>query len=329
MANKNCSACNDLNSVVPTLAITGFDDAMCASLQNNTGLSPSGGHDDCTDLDNMNDCLIGNMDTELKAYDTCDWKTFMHKFIPNLWTTIKGIICSICGLWALQKRLDCVIGYLVNGASFTFGETSTSGSSKVVAGKGVDFGIRKQGEQHTYDVTVLYVAGGLARLFGSLRLFTQSFKDVNGTTQDGNSIWNMQSDMPHGGELLFELRIKKSEYPQIKRFFNGDAFASAGNGVFYQGYIEYFNEGDYAYGQHGWCKSNGSAYTSSDTGYDNTYSAGHLVPSGWMYIQLRLGYKGTLSAYTVLDGSGASKTGLNLTPAGLFGIRMNSDGIDC
>lgn len=99
MANVNCEACEALKQEVPELVANGFDDTMCASLQNDTGLKPSVGHNDCTDLENLNDCLIGNMAEELEDYDTCDWKEFMRNFIPNLWTNLKAIGCAICGIW--------------------------------------------------------------------------------------------------------------------------------------------------------------------------------------------------------------------------------------
>lgn len=104
MANTNCSACDELRQIDPNLIVNGLGDIECASLQNNTGLVPSSGNDDCEDLHNLNDCLVGNMATEVDAYDVCDWKTFMKKFIPNVWTTLKAIICAICGLWT---KVDC------------------------------------------------------------------------------------------------------------------------------------------------------------------------------------------------------------------------------
>lgn len=99
MAEINCSACEELRQEAPQLACNGFDDSMCASLQNNTGLVASSGNDDCTDLNNLNDCLVGNQEVEVDLYEVCDWKKFMKQFIPNLWTTLKAIICAICGLW--------------------------------------------------------------------------------------------------------------------------------------------------------------------------------------------------------------------------------------
>ena len=104
MANFNCEACDSLREVSPELLVNGFTDTMCNSLRNNTGLVPSSGHEDEEDLHNLNDCLVGNMATEVDAYDVCDWKTFMKKFIPNLWTTLKAIICAISGLWT---KVDC------------------------------------------------------------------------------------------------------------------------------------------------------------------------------------------------------------------------------
>ena len=99
MADVNCQACKDLREEVPQLICDGFDNTMCASLKNDTGLSPTSGHNDCTDLDNLNDCLVGNMGAEVDLYDVCDWRTFMKKFIPNLWTTLKALICAVCGIW--------------------------------------------------------------------------------------------------------------------------------------------------------------------------------------------------------------------------------------
>lgn len=99
MANTYCQACEDLREEVPELIANGFDNSMCASLQNDTGLKASSGNNDCTDLNNLNDCLIGNADEELEDYDVCDWKEFMRMLLPNLWTTLKAIICAICGIW--------------------------------------------------------------------------------------------------------------------------------------------------------------------------------------------------------------------------------------
>ena len=50
MANVNCEACEEIRQVDPNLIVNGFGDTECASLKNNTGLSPSSGNDDCTDL---------------------------------------------------------------------------------------------------------------------------------------------------------------------------------------------------------------------------------------------------------------------------------------
>lgn len=121
MANVNCGACEDLRQTDPNLIVNGFTETECASLQNDTGLVPSSGHDDCTDLNNLNDCLVGNMENEVEAYDVCDWKSFMKKFIPNVWTTLKAIICAICGLWT---RVTCLYDSLVNLINYLAGTTS-------------------------------------------------------------------------------------------------------------------------------------------------------------------------------------------------------------
>ena len=105
MANKSCQACQDLQNDAPGLIVNGMTETECTSLMNDTGLNPSSGNNDCTDLNNMNDCLIGNLEPELESYDVCDWKEFTGHFVDNTWTVFKGVICAICGLWTKLHAL--------------------------------------------------------------------------------------------------------------------------------------------------------------------------------------------------------------------------------
>lgn len=99
MANVNCEACTEIRELDPNLVANGWSNTECTSFKNDTGLDPSNGHNDCTDLELMNDCLIGNLDVEVDKYEVCDWKEFMHKFLPNLWTMLSAIKCALCGIW--------------------------------------------------------------------------------------------------------------------------------------------------------------------------------------------------------------------------------------
>lgn len=110
MAEINCTACQDLKETSPELVVNGFSDEMCASLANNTGLNPSDSNDSNTDLHNLNDCLVGNEEAEVELFEVCDWKEFMRQFIPNVWTTLKAIICSLDGAW---KKAVCAYNGLV------------------------------------------------------------------------------------------------------------------------------------------------------------------------------------------------------------------------
>lgn len=105
MATVNCESCESLRQDAPDFVVNGLTDDICTSLSNDTGLNPTSGNDDCTDLNNVADCLVGNMATEVEAYNVCDWKEFMKNFIPNVWTTLKAMICAICGLW---KNVHCL-----------------------------------------------------------------------------------------------------------------------------------------------------------------------------------------------------------------------------
>lgn len=326
MANYNCSSCEDLRQTSPDLIVNGFNSTMATSMANNTGLNPSSGHDDCTDLNNMNDCLVGNQEQEVDAYEVCDWKPFMKQFIPNVWTTLKGIISAICGLWTLAKRIDCLVDYMMNGASFSFGEMSTDTTSYIVAGKGVSFA-NVDASGTASDVSVTYIAGGMAHISGSVLLYNANFTDkksvynydndgvdpTKSTSRKGNDLWNSHDTNPTGGsQLVYELRIKKSEFPQIKRFFGGIGLNEDGGG--FHTAFAYFNEGVYASGQNGHCdRTNGNPANANS-------SRGHLVPDGWMYIQCRI---------TWIENLSGDADGSQYTPAGFMGIRMNQDKIKC
>ena len=333
MAELNCEACEVIREIDPSFQANGFGDSECTSLMNDTGIATADEHDDFTDLNLLNDCLVGNMGAEIDTYDVCDWKKYMKRFVPNLWTTLKGIICAIGGIWTNIHRLWCMVNYVMTGASFSFGETTTTGESVLVPGTGVDFSIRSASDQHAGDVSLSYYGGALARLTGSLITFIESFHDADGNVKPGNSAWNWQAsgfDIPDGGELLYEVRIKKSEYPMLKAVHTGEAFNTGGGQRFFQCRINSFDgdnvpEGSdarYAYGQHGWCDKDG---TPSATGY----SSGHAVPAGWIYVQMRMLYVGDLRVGNRTDGAGQTKQGTAFSPGGYIGVKLDQGEIPC
>lgn len=334
MANTNCSACEDLRQTDPNLIVNGFTDTECASLKNDTGLVPSSGHNDCTDLENLNDCLVGNMQAEVEAYDVCDWKAFMKKFIPNVWTTLKGIICAICGiwtnihnLWSSVRKLNCILEYL-NQSSVSFHvDENVDGDMYAVAGKGVSFLEPSVGSDNTTDLHLDYIAGGLMRGGGSYKFHTSSFDEPNNKkvknfdngsvertsyNRQGNTIWgNAWTDAtrPVGGELICEFRLKNTATSQILAFFPGFG-QNSNNGCFTVRALV-FAAGKYAYGQHGSCLGDG---TPSHTGYDS----GHIVPTGWTYIQLRMS-----------NNAEDNVNGKQLSPTYFMGVRTRIDQIPC
>lgn len=98
---SKCSACEDLRNDAPNFVLNGVTEEVCTSLKNNTGFNPnlSPLNDNCTDLDNANECLVGNMADQIEAYDVCEWKDYMEKFVPNVYTVLDAMICSDCGTW--------------------------------------------------------------------------------------------------------------------------------------------------------------------------------------------------------------------------------------
>lgn len=331
MAGISCNACEDLRQNSADFVVNGITDDICSSLSNNTGLNPSSDNDSCTDLHNINDCLVGNMENEVDAYEVCDWKEFTKNFIQNVWTTLKAIICTLCGLWSNMQNLidsvskyDCMIETLAQGKSLVVSEDSTDGSY-VVAGKGVTF-LKDDDSSGLAQVTLRYIGGGLVRVQGTLRFSTTNFTDSaacysfdtdqanpqKSASRKGNSVWNHTATVTGSdgnkyhpiktlgtnGELIYEIRLKKSEYPFVRGFYSGIA-APTGGGA-YQVNLISINEGDTAHGQ-------------------NNSSPTHVVPDGYVYIQARMINIGYLNA--TLDH--------HYSPRGFMGISLNSDNFDC
>ena len=331
MATKNCAACADLQDYAPEFVLNGVTDNVCASLQNDTGFNPSNSRDDCTDLSDASDCLIGNMDDEIEAYDVCDWKTYMHNFVPNAYNLFKAFSCAVCGiwtnihsLWSKTNSLDCAVKYLYNGKNFKITEDTTAGSY-VVAGKGVSFLEVDASQLLTSDIHMTYIAGGLIIGSGSLKLYgTNDFVDAdycynydtNGVNpvhtkqRVHNSYWAATGRPASGGELMYEIRIKNSQFPQIKQLYAGLGHET--NGGAYRVVVYVFDEGEWAHGQHGTCRNDNGQPTT--TGYDS----GHQVPTGWTYVQIRLSWADLAFG----------ETG-HYTPRYLMGVRMNQDHAEC
>lgn len=109
---EHCSACERLREENADFIEYGISDPECKSLQNDTGLNSKLTvlHDDCQDLNDMNDCLVAQHGQTIPAYDDCDWKVYATDQNWNLWNMFKGIICAICGLWKnihdIWKKVD-------------------------------------------------------------------------------------------------------------------------------------------------------------------------------------------------------------------------------
>jgi len=110
-----CDACNNLREYAPNFVQNGTNEEVCTSLMNNTGLNPGLTvlHNNCDDLHDVNDCLIGRMTDELEAYDVCDWKDYEKKHNSNLYELLKAIICSDCGQWSKLSALCSSIDALL------------------------------------------------------------------------------------------------------------------------------------------------------------------------------------------------------------------------
>ncbi len=340
MATRNCSACSNLQENAPNFVQNGVTDAVCTNLKNNKGFSASSGNKDCGDLNDANDCLIGNLEDEVDAYGVCDWKEFTKDFINNLWTMLRAIICAICGLWTKTEKMeedinkhDCEIQYLFQGQTFDIGEETTE-DSYVVAGKGVSFLIPKGDDPNATDVYIRYIAGGMIFGLGTLCFYNNNFTDngkcwsfdqgqekVYGSSRQGNSHWTETGNIVYGGELIYEIRINLNSdtYKMVKSLHAGLGHEWNTGGFHFVTRV--FTEGQWAYGQHGAVKPG----TTTGEPYQQGMSWGHKVEQGWVCYQLRMTWIDKL----LPSGASGASDGQRFTPAYIGGIRFKRGSIEC
>lgn len=205
MSMLQCDSCENLRQESPNLVINGFTENECSNLTKGKGLSGNG--DNCEDLHDMDDCLIGMMDKEIDAYDNCDWKEFMHRFIPNAWTVYKGEICWLCGF-------DCKLDFIAGNRNVT----AKLDESAFVAGTGVSFD-----RQDDYIVKPsIEISGSTYTVSGSIKvdLTTQHWGHL-GLTNTGNRVEYSEGNYnkintPDGNYTLCIIKLKKSDFPWLK-----------------------------------------------------------------------------------------------------------------
>lgn len=232
MANYNCDSCESIRQTDPNLIVNGLGDTECASLSNNTGLNPSSGNNDFTDLSNLNDCLVGNQATEVEAYDVCDWKTFMKQFIPNVWTTLKGIICAIGGLWTNVTKLECQVSHLATTTGGVIHAYEDDDPSKpAINGFKIAQGVEvvPAGSANWVAPMSIITIGSIARVSGTIKFTgnmptsytngqTVAWTDFYDSDRGGTNVTNQAGHSskygctPDGGFLLYQYEVDPCDY---------------------------------------------------------------------------------------------------------------------
>lgn len=105
VTNKDiCKTCEDLQQHSPDFVANGVTDEMCSNLESNTGLM-NNGRENCTDLHNANDCLIGGITEKATSYNPCDPNKMIEDLAKNTMHVIDMLICSDCGQWNEIKKI--------------------------------------------------------------------------------------------------------------------------------------------------------------------------------------------------------------------------------
>lgn len=312
MANVNCEACSEIRTIDPNLMVNGWTETECTSFKNDTGLNPSSGHNDCTDLELMNDCLIGNLDAEVDAYEVCDWKPFMHKFIPNLWTVISAIKCALCGLWTNVHNLWNVLNSILSDINkfrcyinFIMGDQDISAfidESNFVAGTDVNFD--RQDDKAILPSVI--ISGSTYTISGSIRVhLTNNHWNKLGLDNDGDKVSGNKLNTPNGNYTLCIVKIPKAQFPWIKGLQSCvGSFINAGISELF---IQVRDEGTQYPGQWG-----------------NSESGLVTVPAGQIHIRVALA---GLTTWGIEHGASDDYADVTFRATGL--AMTNPNGIDC
>lgn len=253
MADIDCTACQQLRDSAPDFSVNGVTDKVCNYLKNNTGLG--GQSDNCTDLALANDCLIGQMRKELAAYDTCDWQTFMKKYIGNDHTMNAAENCAICAIDDNLKEIWCWLEHLTT-ATKSYSIRAYDDEGHAINGFRIADGVEMRRDSEL-DVPIHITAkGSIANVSGSLRFNgNMPTEYTNGqevpwnylqhgcgalTTKDGNT-WGANgvcSNTP----LIWEIQFKKCQLGFSSIF--GRAYLYPGNAGDFLIRIRTFQKGD-------------------------------------------------------------------------------------
>ena len=106
--SKHCTACEELKQNAPNFILNGITERECESLQNDTGLNDQLPvlRNNCEDLNDMLDCLVGALHEKLPTHDVCNIKDFIDELMTNLYNLQKAMICSECGQWTMLWEHD-------------------------------------------------------------------------------------------------------------------------------------------------------------------------------------------------------------------------------
>lgn len=303
MANKNCDACSKLQEDAAEFVQNGVTTSICNSLKNNTGFNTSSDNDNCTDLDYANDCLIGNMEDALEAYDVCSWKKFMKDFIHNLWNVLKAMICSMCGLWAQTEKQGCELDFLMGGQDVSGKLTEDD----FVAGTGVSFD-RTDSQAINLSLTV---RGNIYTTAGSIKVdLTNSHWANLGLTNHGEPVSGNVLNTPDGNYTIAIVKLKKSKFPWLRSLSSTvGTFVNAGVGQLFVQAVD------------------GDSDSNTYAGQWGNASGRNTVPAGYIYVRISLVSLTTWGIERDVAEDADKKANVTFRATGMANVKRS--GIEC
>lgn len=110
MIERDCNACNDIQSLLPNIEDEGITETTYNSIKANTGLNPSKvpQHTNEEDMTKLIECIIHNMQTNVISAESCEWKKVLYGILTNLSEVLKLMVASESGLWERDTTLETI-----------------------------------------------------------------------------------------------------------------------------------------------------------------------------------------------------------------------------
>lgn len=325
----NCKSCENLRETAPNFVLNGITSIEDANLRMDYGLSKDDKRGDCTDLNDIADCLVNNLSAEIEGYDVCDWKDYTKRLVPNLYQTFKALISSVCGLWCWVHNMNQ--GFNKPIEAYEMKPDGTYDLDKPINGFRKVRGVEVRADDTQSKMLTIRAYGSTARIYGTLRFSGNMPSDYATTTtrwidfNSGKTVTNragrksVDGNTPNGNYLIYEYKIDKCAFG-FDRLLSAHLFSYNSGDMTFK--VTAYN-GDGTHRDSNGVEQPGEVYP-FDYGYDENGGGQVFAESGKLLIQVRL-----VNCRSWGTGRNDDEGTGYVYPSGITGVRQCPTSFEC